>query len=164
MIIRFYKSRRSWVRFLCRLQHSLQPLRMYSLFLKSCDHLVFFCVPLTLFWLLVFVKDHHLEVSHHLFDISGEEHMAIQRQSRVWHHRPQGKVGIIKAPPMEVSERYLTASIHLLRRCLNNVSAWIWVAAVGVHGGARRESSERQIYQLFQSPHNQHTINRRGLT
>lgn len=99
---------------------------------------MFFCVPLTLFWLLVFVKDHHLEVSHHLFDISGEEHMAIQRQSRVWHHRPQGKVGIIKpSPPMEVSERYLTASIHLLRRCLNNMSAWIWASALGVRGAAR---------------------------
>lgn len=59
---------------------------------------VFFCVPITLFWLLVFVKDHHLEVSHHLFDISGEEHMAIQRQNPVWHHKPQGKVGIIKTP------------------------------------------------------------------
>lgn len=59
---------------------------------------VFFCVPITLFWLLVSVKDHHLEVSHHLFDISGEEHMAIQRQNPVWHHRPQGKVGIIKTP------------------------------------------------------------------
>lgn len=64
----------------------------------SCDRLVFFCVPLTLFWLLVLVKDHHLEVSHHLFDISGKEHMAIQRQSPMWHHRPQGKVEIVKTP------------------------------------------------------------------
>ena len=59
---------------------------------------VFFCVPITLFWLLVFVKYHHLEVSCHLFDISGEEHMAIQRQNPVWHHKPQGKVGIVKTP------------------------------------------------------------------
>ena len=83
-------------------RNSLQQLKTYSPFpppfFFSCDRLVFFCVPLTLFWLLVLAKDHHLEVSHHLFDISGEEHMAIQRQSPVWHHRPQGKVGIVKTP------------------------------------------------------------------
>lgn len=89
---------------------------------------VFFCVPLTLFWLLVLVKDHHLEVFHHLFDISGEEHMAIQRQSPVWHHRPQGKVGIVKTPDWD-SEHYLTASIHLQQRyCPSNVLAWACAA------------------------------------
>lgn len=107
-------------------------------FFKSCDHLVFFCVPLTLFWLLVFMKDHHLEV----FIIC-----LILVVKNTWPFKGKAVCDIIdhKAkwgsssppPPMEVSERYLTASIHLLRCCLNNMSAWIWAAALGVRGAAR---------------------------
>lgn len=74
---------------------------------KNWDHRDLFFIYIFFFtvflWLcftttLVVVKERHLEASHHLLDISGEEHMAIQRQGLAWHHPPQGSVGLIQLP------------------------------------------------------------------
>lgn len=69
----------------------------------------FNCFPLTLFLSACCGGRTSLEASHHLLDISGEEHMAIQRQCFEWHHPPQGSAVLIQqsmGPKRHLTDAY----------------------------------------------------------